>query len=99
MYIYLVITLCSSDNRLNIISTSSLKMGIGSLGGGKSWVIRSTMKEVGVEVLRRCEFVELMFLWWHLVVFQLEVAWEVSVVSVMDIISSISVLIRVVESI
>jgi len=78
---------------------SSIEMGVFGLGSGKCWVIGSTVKEVGIVELGWSKVVELMFLWWSFVFLKSEMSWEVSVMSVMNIISSISKLIWVVESI
>ena len=54
---------------------------------------------MGIEVGVGLEFVEMVVLWWVLVLLKSQMAWEVSVMGVMNIISSISELVRVVESI
>ena len=97
MYIYLVITLRSLD--VFLLNYSRLEMGVLLLGGGKCWVIGSTVKEVGVEVLGWGEVVELSFLWWLFVFLKSEMSWEVSVMGVVNIISGITELVRVVESV
>jgi len=96
MYIYLVITLRSLDV---FLLNYSIEMGVFGLGGGKCWVIGSTVKEVGIVELGWGEVVELMFLWWSFVFLKSEMSREVSVMSVMNIISSITELVRVVESV
>ena len=78
---------------------SSIEMGVFGLGGGKCWVIGSTVKEVGIVELGWGEVVELMFLWWSFVFLKSEMSREVSVMSVVNIISSITELVRVVESV
>ena len=74
-------------------------MGVLGLGSGKSWVIGSTIKEVGIVVLGWGEVIELSFLWWLFVLLKSEMSRKVSVMGVVNIISSISKLVRVVESI
>ena len=74
-------------------------MGVLLLGGGKCWIIGSTVEEVGIEVLGWGEVVELSFLWWLFVFLKSEMSWEVSVMGVVNIISSVSELVRVVESV
>jgi len=74
-------------------------MGVLSLGGGKCWIVSSAVEEVGVKVLGWGEVVKLSFLWWLLVLLKSEMSRKVSVMSVVNIISSIAELIWVVESI
>ena len=74
-------------------------MGVLGLGSGKCWVIGSTIEEVGIEVLGWGEVIELSFLRWLFVLLKSEMSWKVSVMGVVNIISGISKLVRVVESI
>ena len=54
---------------------------------------------MGIEVGVGLEFVEMVVLWWVLVLLKSQVAWEVSMMGVMNIVSSVAELIWVVESI
>ena len=74
-------------------------MGVLGLGGSKCWIVSSAIKEVGVKVLGRSEVIELSFLWWLFVLLKSEMSRKVSVMGVVNIISGISELVRVVESI
>ena len=59
----------------------------------------STVEEVSIKVGICLEFVEMVVLWWVFVFLKSEMSWEVSVMGVVNIISSISELVRVVESV
>ena len=63
------------------------------------YFLASTVEEVSIKVAICLEFVEVVVLWWVFVFLKSEMSWKVSVMGVMNIISGISELVRVVESV
>ena len=62
-------------------------------------LVRSTVKEVGIKECVLLEFVQVVVLWWVLVLLKSQMAWEVSVMGIMNVVSSVAELIWVVEPI